>query len=211
MVSGPCHARDVTADLTPMQRWGALAWAVRPAYLVIEVFVAIFSVGGYSFVDDTVSDLGTARFSDAPAVMNASFVVFGALMAFGAVALFGRFGRDRIGIAASALLVVSGVSSIAVGLIPVDQYPDGHVLAAAPLFIAQPAALVLLGLAVRHRRPRTGAVVVGIGALCAAAALVFIAFDDLAGVTERIALWPVFVVLAVLGLQERRSRATISA
>ncbi|MGJ9422943.1 DUF998 domain-containing protein [Aeromicrobium sp. CF3.5] len=194
------------ADLTPLQRWGVLAWAVRPAYLVIEVLVAIISVGGYSFVDDTVSDLGISRFSDVPAVMNASFIVFGALMAFGAVALFGRFGRGPMGVAASVLLVVSGISSIAVGLTPLDQYPDGHVLAATPLFIAQPAALVLLGLAVRHRRPTTGVVVVGTGVVCAVAALAFIAVDDAAGLTERIALWPVFVVLAVLGLQERRSR-----
>ncbi len=205
MVSGLCHARGMSADLTPLQRWGVLAWAVRPAYIVIEVLVALFSVGGYSFVDDTVSDLGISRFSDAPAVMNASFIVFGALMAFGAVALFGRFGRGPAGVSASALLVVSGISSIAVGLTPLDQYPDGHVLAATPLFIAQPAALVLLGLAVRHRRPTTGAVVVGAGIVCAVAALVFIAFDDAAGITERIALWPVFVVLAVLGLQERRT------
>ena len=189
-----------------MQRWGVVAWAARPAYLVVEVLVAIFSIGGYSFVDDTVSDLGTARFSDAPAVMNTSFIVFGALMAFGAVALFGRYGRGPLGIAASGLLVVSGISSIAVGLFPVDQYPDGHVLAATPLFIAQPAALVLLGLAVRDRRPTTGTVVVAIGAICAAAALGFIVLDDAAGVTERVALWPVFVVLAVLGLQERPRR-----
>lgn len=205
-MSGLCHAREVDADLTPLQRWGVLAWAVRPAYLVIEVLVAIISVGGYSFVDDTVSDLGISRFSDVPAVMNASFIVFGALMAFGAVALFGRFGRGPMGVAASVLLVVSGISSIAVGLTPLDQYPDGHVLAATPLFIAQPAALVLLGLAVRHRRPTTGVVVVGTGVVCAVAALAFIAVDDAAGLTERIALWPVFVVLAVLGLQERRSR-----
>lgn len=206
MVSALCHAREVTADLTPLQRWGVLAWAVRPAYLVVEVLLAIFSVGGYSFVDDTVSDLGTGRFSDAATVMNASFIVFGALMAFGAVALFGRYGRGPVGIAASVLLVVSGISSIAVGLTPLDQYPDGHALAATPLFVAQPAALVLLGLAVRPRRPATGVVVIGTGIVCAVAALAFIVLDDAAGITERVALWPVFVVLAVLGLQERRSR-----
>ena len=206
MVSALCHAREVSTDLTPLQRWGVLAWAVRPAYLVVEVLLAIFSVGGYSFVDDTVSDLGTGRFSDAAAVMNASFIVSGALMAFGAVALFGRYSRGPVGIAASALLVVSGISSIAVGLTPLDQYPDGHTLAATPLFVAQPAALVLLGLSVRSRRPTTGVVVIGTGIVCAVAALAFIVLDDAAGITERVALWPVFVVLAVLGLQERRSR-----
>ena len=38
--------------------WGAALWAVRPAYVAIELTVAGLTTGSYSIVDDTVSDLG---------------------------------------------------------------------------------------------------------------------------------------------------------
>ncbi|MGA9714503.1 MAG: DUF998 domain-containing protein [Aeromicrobium sp.] len=206
---------------THRHRLGALMWIVRPAYFAAEIAVAAWSTARYSFVDNTISDLGAVectsiqRFGDAVPVcspahdlLNASFVVYGALMALGAVLLHGRFGRGWLAMALTALLVVSGVSSIATGLTPLDLYRDGHVLAAGPLFVAQPIALVVLGLLVRARRPRTGSALIATGALCGVAAGVFIGVDHAVGVTERMALWPVFVALAVVGVQELRSAAT---
>lgn len=199
---GLCHARRVSTDLTPLQRAGVLAWAVRPLYIVVEVAVAA-TAATYSFTGDTVSDLGAVGCTDAVCspnhvVMNAAFVVFGVLLAFGAVAIFGRFGRGPAAVAVTALLVVSGLSSMAVGFTPTDQHPGAHFAVAAPLFVAQPVALVLLGLLVRDRRPFVGRVVLVTGVVCAVAALAFLVLDDGAGITERIALWPVFVVLAVV-------------
>ncbi len=196
-------------------------WVVRPAYFAAEIAVAAWSTARYSFVDNTISDLGAVectsirRFGDAVPVcspahdlLNASFIVFGALMALGAVLLHGRFGRGWLALTLTALLVVSGVSSIATGLTPLDVHRDGHVLAAGPLFVAQPIALIVLGLLLRSRRPGTGSVLIATGALCAVAAGAFIGIDHAVGVTERIALWPVFVALAVVGAQELRvSRA----
>jgi hypothetical membrane protein len=192
----------VTTDLTPLQRAGVLAWALRPAYLVVEIGVAVTATT-YSFTGDTVSDLGAVSCTEAVCspghgVMNGAFVVFGALLAFGAVAIFGRFGRSGSAVAASALLVVSGLSSMAVGFTPLDQHPAAHAAVAAPLFIAQPVALVLLGLLVRHQRPVTGLAVMATGLVCAVAAVAFLVLESGAGITERIALWPVFVALAVV-------------
>lgn len=185
-------------------------WQVRPVYFVVEVGVALWSTAPYSFVDNTISDLGAAsctsiqRFGDPVPVcspghdlMNGGFVVFGALMALGAMLLFGRFGRGPLAVLLAALLVVSGLSSIATGLTPLDLHPDGHVLAATPLFIAQPIALVVLGLLLREERRRTAALMILTGVVCAVAAAVFISLDHAVGLTERIALWPVFIALAV--------------
>lgn len=200
----------MNAEQTSLQRCGAVAWMVRPLYLVVEIVVAALATT-YSFARATVSDLGALDCtsdlcSPAHDVMNGAFIVFGALMALGAVLLFGSFGRGPMAVAASALLVVSGLSSIAVGLTPVDRFSDAHVLAAAPLFIAQPIALVLLGLLVRDHRPATGRWVIVTGVVCAIAATLFIVVDGAPGVTERIALWPVFVALAVVALPQRTSR-----
>ncbi len=203
--------------VTTRHRLGALMWVVRPAYFVAEVAVAVWSTAPYSFVDNTISDLGAAectsieRFgapvpvcSPAHDLLNGSFVVFGALMALGAVLLFGRFGRGPLAVALTALLVVSGLSSIATGLTPLDVHPTGHFLAASPLFVAQPIALVVLGLLLRPRRPGTGLALIATGLVCGAAAGAFIGFDQAIGITERIALWPVFIALAVVGVQELR-------
>lgn len=192
-------------------------WVVRPAYFAAEIAVAAASTARYSFVDNTISDLGAVectsiqRFGDAVPVcspahdlLNGSFIVFGALMALGAVLLHGRFGRGWLALMLTALLVVSGLSSIATGLTPLDVYRDGHVLAAGPLFVAQPIALIVLGLLLRPRRPGTGSVLIATGVLCGVAAGAFIGIDHAVGVTERIALWPVFVALAVVGAQELR-------
>lgn len=200
----------MSAEPTSLQRWGAVAWMMRPIYLVVEILVVVWATT-YSFVNDTVSDLGaldctSALCSPAHDAMNGAFIVFGVLMALGAVLLFGRFGRGPMAVVASALLVVSGLSSVAVGFTPLDRFPDAHVVAATPLFIAQPVALVLLGLLVRDRRPSTGRWVIVTGVVCAIAAALFIVVDGAPGITERIALWPVFVALAVVALPQRKSR-----
>lgn len=198
--------------MTPVrtrQRVGAWWWLLRPAYYLVEVVVAARVVGGYSFVDLTVSDLGSTTCRDVCSpwhpLMNGAFVGFGALMALGAVLLHGRFGTGPRAATATALLVVAGLASAVVGLVPVDASPGLHVLVAAPVFVAQPLALVLLGLGVRRRRRTTGTVLVVTGVTTAVAAVVFVAVDLAhgAGAVERVALWPVFAALAVLGWQER--------
>ncbi len=197
--------------------WGAALWAVRPVYVAIELVVAGLTTGSYSIVDDTVSDLGalgcSADFcSPAHALMNGTFVGVGALLAGGALLLAPRTGRS-----VTALLVVSGVSTVATGLAPVDVDPRLHALAATPLFVCQPLALVVLGRRLRASRPRTSTALVVIGAVTAAGAVGFIASGDTgAGAWERLALWPVIGALAAVaageasGLTRRRRTSTRS-
>lgn len=181
-------------------RWGALALLVRPAYLATEVVVASATTGGYSFVSDSVSRLGEVGCSPAYCsprheVMNGSFVVFGVLLAVGAVLL-----ARPLGAWVAGLLVVSGLSSIATGLAPLDQDAALHALAATPLFVAQPVALLALGARSRGERPRLAAALLVAGGVTGAAALGFVLSGDgsASGALERLALWPVLVALAVV-------------
>lgn len=181
-------------------------------YVPVEVLVGTWATVRHSFLDNTVSDLGavtctTIVRSSGPVplcspghtVMNTAFVVFGLLMAAGAVLLHGRFASGRTATAITALLVVAGLSSAAVGLVPLDARPDLHVLVAAPIFAAQPLALILLG---RSIRGHGGAalVVTGIVSLLAGIGFGVLDLDHGRGLLERIALWPTFVALAALGL-----------
>ena len=91
------------------------------------------------------------------------------------------------------------MSSYATGLAPLDQDAALHALAATPLFVAQPLALLLLGRRVREERPRLAQRAARHRAcVTAAAAVGFVVSGDgrAAGALERAALWPVLFGLA---------------
>lgn len=179
-------------------RLGAIAFLARPAYIATEFVVAAATTGGYSLVADSVSRLGEVGCSSAYCsprhdLMNGSFMGFGVLLAAGAVLL-----SRPLGPWATGLLVVSGLSSIATGLAPLDQDATLHTLAATPLFVAQPIALIVLGARVRSEQPALGGALVATGALTSAAAVAFVLGGDgpVPGALERLALWPVLIGLA---------------
>jgi hypothetical membrane protein len=157
---------------------GALALLVRPLYIATEFVVAAATTGGYSFVSDSVSRLGevgcsVAYCSPRHEVMNGSFIGFGLLLATGAVLL-----SRSLGPWVTALLVVSGLSSVATGLAPLDQDATLHAIAATPLFVAQPVALVVLGARLRSDRPRLARALLAGGVVTAAAAVAFVLSAD---------------------------------
>ena len=137
--------------------------------------------------------------------MNGSFMVFGVLLVAGAVLLTRTLGPWVTG-----LLVVSGLSSVATGLAPLDQDATLHALAATPLFVAQPVALLVLGARLRADQPRLAGALLTTGVVTAAAAAAFVLSGDgpVSGALERLALWPVMVALAGFAwTQVRRPRS----
>jgi len=179
-------------------RWGALALLVRPAYIATEFVVGAATTGGYSFLADSVSRLGevgcsATQCSPRHELMNGSFMAFGVLLAGGAVLLARPLGPWVTG-----LLVVSGLSSVATGLAPLDQDATLHAIAAAPLFVAQPIALIVLGARLRNDRPRLAWALLTTGAVTGVSAVSFVLSGNgpVSGALERLALWPVLVGLA---------------
>ena len=182
-------------------RVGALALLLRPAYVAVELAVAAATTGGYSLLADSVSRLGEAGCTAAYCsprheLMNGAFLGFGVLLAGGAALLARPLGPWVTG-----LLVVSGLSSVATGLAPLDADVTLHALAATPLFVAQPVALLLLGERLRDDRPRLARALLATGAVAAVAALGFVLSDGgpATGALERLALWPVLGGLAAYG------------
>ncbi len=171
---------------------------VRPAYIAAEFTVAAATTGGYSFLSDSVSRLGevgcsTAYCSPRHDLMNGAFMGFGALLVTGAVLLSRPLGPWVTG-----LLVVSGLSSVATGLAPLDRDTTLHAIAAAPLFVAQPIALIVLGARLRKDRPRLAWALLAAGVVTGTAAVSFVLAADgpASGALERLALWSVLVGLA---------------
>lgn len=177
---------------------GAVALLLRPTYIATEFITGAATTGGYSFVSDSISKLGEVGCTEGYCsprheVMNGSFMAYGVLMAGGALLL-----AKPLGPWVTGLLVVSGVSSYATGLAPLDQGAMLHTIAATPLFIAQPLALLLIGHRLREDRPRLARALLATGLVTVAAAVGFILSGDqrAAGALERLALWPVLFGLA---------------
>ena len=205
-----CHGWRVTDAPSRAAQLGAIAFLLRPTYIATEVVTAAATTGGYSFVSDSVSRLGEVGCSEAYCsprheVMNGSFLAYGVLLAGGALLM-----AKPLGPWVTGLLVVSGASSYATGLAPLDQDATLHAIAATPLFVAQPLALLLLGWRVREERPRLSRALLATGALTAAAAVGFIVSGDgsfeAAGALERLALWPVLFGLAGFAWTQRPRR-----
>ncbi|GAA1913032.1 DUF998 domain-containing protein [Nocardioides hwasunensis] len=196
-------------DTSRAARLGALVFLLRPTYVLTEVVTAAGTTGGYSFVSDTVSKLGEVGCTDGYCsarheVMNGSFMAYGVALAGGALLMARPLGPWVTG-----LLVVSGASSYATGLAPLDQDATLHAMAATPLFVAQPLALMLLGHRLRHDRPQLAKALLATGLVTAAGAVGFVLSGEdgrMAGALERLALWPVLGGLAAFAWGHRRRR-----
>ncbi|WP_182378378.1 DUF998 domain-containing protein [Nocardioides sp. WS12] len=177
----------------------ATTWLLQGCYVVAEVVIGL-NVTGYSFVDDTISDLG-ATTSPGHAAMNVVFVVFGVSLGLGAWLLRDSRPPGRLATASLVLWIVAGISSVAVGLTPNNLHPGLHGGVAAWVFVAQPLALVLLGLSLRERHRRFAAATVAVGVASFVGSLGFLVLlnaDHGAGAFERLALWPGYLWVTVL-------------
>lgn len=166
------------AGVTPNRlRWGALAWLLTLQFFVVETIVQARLAGPYSRADEVISVLGT---TDSPAhrLMNASFVVQGALILAGTLLLRPAL-RGAGARVAPVLLGVSALGVLLVGVFPQDGSLALHRTGAA-LYLAG-GGLGLIGLAygVRRRSEAVGTVLALLGLAGTAMTLFFFA-----GVTE---------------------------
>lgn len=189
------------------RRLGATAWLVQPAYIAFELSVAA-RARGHSLRGDTISDLGATACSTAACspwhqALNASFVLTGVLFAVGALLLRPSLPDGRLVDLAVLMWVLAGLSSIATGLVPVNEDAALHYAVAAPLFLVQPVSLLLAGGALWPQARGLGSFTLLTAAGCTVATVLFVAVPatGLNGLLERLALWPVKVVLGVLAVR----------
>lgn len=187
---------------------------VQAIYPVIELAVAVKVTAPYSMVDNTISDLAATMCTSidypyGPVVvcspwhplMNSSFLVFGLLLALGGLLLRRWLGSGSLAAVSVVLWVVSGLSSIATGLVPLDQDLGLHALVSWPVFLAQPVAVLTTALALRrrHRSVALSGMAVGVVSLVAAAGFLATTADaQHGGLLERLALWPSYLWLPIL-------------
>ena len=207
---------------TVLVRAGLVGWGVQGLYVLAELAAAAGARAPYSLWNNTISDLGAVSCGvvDYPAgpvpvcspwhpLMNAAFVVFGVLMAVGAVLLRPVLPTGRAATVSVALWVVAGLSSIGTGLAPEDVAPAWHVALSAPAFLAQPLALVLLGFALRGPRLRWPVLVAATVSIAGAVGFFAVSGGaEFGGLLERAALWPGYLWCTAFAVTVAAARRT---
>jgi hypothetical membrane protein len=193
------------------RRRGACLWVCCLQYFAAEAIAAAGFRGEYSFRRNFISDLGAASCGDGAgcsplhALMNASFVLQGALIFAGAVLVWPLFPKGLARLALG-LIAASGAGVAVVGLAPEDAAPGWHYLGAAENLLLTNAGAALLGVALlRERRPRraVGLLSLAFGVLgLAGLAGLASGFDFGLGVgaIERVAAYPFPLWIAGMGV-----------
>lgn len=197
------------------RRAGGLLWGLLVLTILVEVPVALAWEPAYDPIELTVSDLGatTCTVLDYPggpvavcspwhALMNVVTILGGLALTAGGLLLrrLAQAGWRRMGFV--LLIVLSGASWVAAGLVPVDRDLALHTVVALPAFIAQSVALLLV-----RREPggpagswaRAAAWVGALGLVATATLMLAQAIGLPLGLIERIALYPVVIWYAVAG------------
>ncbi len=192
------------------RRRGGWLWVGCLQYFAAEAIAAAGFRGGYSIRRKLISDLGAVRSDDGAGcsplhpLMNAAFVIQGALIFGGAALVWPLFPRGLARLALG-LIAASGLGVAVVGLAPEDAAPGWHYLGAAENLLLSNGGAALLGAALlgEKRAPRAvGLLSLGFGLIGLAGLAGLAGRFDLglgAGVIERIAAYPFPLWLAAMG------------
>jgi hypothetical membrane protein len=198
------------AGLIASRRRGGWLWVGCLQYFAAEAIAVAGFRGDYRLRRNFISDLGAVRCgggagcSPLHPLMNAAFVIQGALIFAGAVVVWPLFpkGLARVGL---ALVAASGLGVAVVGFAPEDVAPGWHYLGAGENLLLSNAGAALVGAALlRERRAPRAAGLLSLGfGLIGLAGLAGLAgrfdFGLGAGVIERIAAYPFPLWLAGMG------------
>lgn len=195
---------------------GAVLWLLCFQYFVGEQVARLGWTTPYSMVSNYISDLGAVRCgmhlasglwvcSPLHWLMNASFILQGVLILFGAILVRSRFPAGRLWTAALWLIAIAGPGVLLVGLYPEDVNLPLHSIGAMAHFLCGNSGVALLGLAMLRWSPRTrvlGGLSLFTGLVGLIATLLF--FVDMyvglgVGVMERVAAYPLPLWLTAMG------------
>ena len=150
-------------DASRAVRLGGIAWILGVVqFLIAMVAVQLAWTHPYNPLQNAVSDLGAVScrenamgtsFVCSPwhVLFNVSIIVFGILVAAGAVAVRPALPPGRVARCGVAVLVVAGIGAALVGIFPEDVQGVAHSLGALLAFVGSSAALILLGIAMSGR------------------------------------------------------------
>lgn len=180
---------------------GAVCWIATLAYFVVQPIVAAPWQPPYSYVTNTISDLGTTS-SPRHLLMNIIFVVVGLLKAAGAYLLRDYWPQQRLATWGLVFVGLSGLGGVLVGLAPSDVNLAVHAIGAL-LQLPGAIAPLLLGLATLRQRQKERVFSIAVGLLGTLASVLFFvgaAAGSGNGALERLGFDPLTVWVIVMGV-----------
>jgi hypothetical membrane protein len=145
--------------------FGSVLWTLCLQYFIAEAIAISGWPGSYSLRENYISDLGAAHCgasaggpvgaqsvicSPLHLLMNASFLLQGLLIVFGALLVRPSFPKRGLWAAAMRLIGVAGVGVFVVGLAPEDVAPKLHFVGAVANLVCCNAGMAAMGIAMLH-------------------------------------------------------------
>jgi len=148
----PSKAIKTFTDRYPLI--GPSFWILSLQYFITQLVVAHDWVKPYSWMQNTISDLGNSvcgpygsRFVCSPLHnwMDASFIVLGLSMVIGAALIYQEFRESRGSAIGFGCMAAAGLGTVLVGLFPENTVSSLHIIGAALPFLVGNLGLVVLG------------------------------------------------------------------
>lgn len=190
---------------------GPAFWIASIQFFIINLVVALAWPPHYSFLNNTISDLGNTvcgdyggRYVCSPdhILMNISFIVLGATMIAGSALIYHEFRTSWPSALGFSFMAIGGLGTLLVGIFPENTISGLHVLGATLPFLIGNLSMIILGLNLKMPQSLRVYSIVS-GAVALVAALLFVTNHYLGlgtGGMERLAANLQTVWLIVFGL-----------
>lgn len=133
---------------------GPAFWIVSIQYYISQFVVAAAWVRPYSYLHNTISDLGNTACgvydnrsvcSPLHSLMNASFITLGITMIIGGLLIYQEFKRTEASLIGFGSMIIAGIGTLIVGLFPENSIGVLHQFGALLPFLVGNAGMVVLG------------------------------------------------------------------
>lgn len=189
---------------------GPIIWMLSIQYYLVQVETALAWSKPYSWLHNTISDLGntgcgnySGRFVCSPlhSLMNSSFITLGVTMALGSLLIYQEFKKSSASLVGFSFMTLAGFGTVLVGLFPENSLSVFHTLGAAMPFLIGNIGIMILGLSLDiPRRLRFYTLLSGVIALTA---LLFFSNHNYLGLgvggMERLVAYPQTIWLISFG------------
>lgn len=191
---------------------GPILWVSSIQYFIVQLIVIAAWPVPHSLANNFISDLGNTECgvyaglqvcSPLWPLMNLSFVVFGITMSVGSMLIRKQFEKNKLATIAFALMVVSGVGTMMVGLFPENTIGWLHTLGAFLGLGVGNLSVLLLGIWLRPLPTALRVYTIASGIICLAAFTLFLLDIYLGlgrGGMERLVSYPFTLWMIIFGI-----------
>src|SRR4051812_45868835 len=195
---------------------GPTLWMLSVQYFITQFVVAQDWPTHYSWLHNTISDLGNTacgnyggQYVCSPLHdwMNASFIILGASMVAGSSLIYHEFRKNRSSVFGFTSMALAGIGTMLVGIFPENTVHFMHALGAFLPFFVGNLGLVVMGLRLELTRPMKYYTITT-GAVALVALGLFYTNNYLhlgIGGMERVVAYPQTIWLIVFGIYISRS------